>query len=250
MPERFSRYFEPFVGGGAVFFELRASHPGLNARLTDVNEELVHCYTAIRDDVEGVIEALSEHVYDSAHYYAVREQQPETLSKVARAARTIFLNKTGYNGLYRVNSKGHFNVPFGRYTRPKICDAKNLRACARALAGITIEVSDFSSVLNEASEGDFVYFDPPYVPLSPTSSFTSYIPGGFGESEQRTLAEVFAALAARGVFAMLSNSDAPLVRELYAAFDLQTVHAARAVNSNASKRGSITELVVRSWRAS
>jgi DNA adenine methylase len=247
MPARFSRYFEPFVGGGAVFFDLRSSRPHLKARLSDVNDELVNCYVAIRDDAEGVIRALRNHVYDSEHYYAVRDQRPEDLSSTDRAARTIFLNKTGYNGLYRVNRSGQFNVPFGRYTKPTICDAENLRACASALLGVTIDVSDYSHVLEEAKKGDFVYFDPPYVPLSPTSDFTAYVPGGFREAEQRKLAEVFAKLASRGVHAMLSNSDAPLVRELYADFDLRVVYASRAVNSDISRRGKVTELVVRSW---
>ena len=246
MPKTWNRYFEPFVGGAAVFFELRAQRPEMPAFLSDVNAELVNCYTVVRDDVDAVIEALRQHVYESEHYYKVRALNPAELAPAARAARTIFLNKTGYNGLYRVNRSGQFNVPFGRFTKPLFCDVDNLHACARALRGVSIEHDDFSKVLERAKKGDFVYFDPPYVPLSPTSDFTAYIPGGFGEAEQRKLAKVFAKLAARGVHVMLSNSDTPLVRELYDGFDIHVVYASRSVNSNAARRGKLAEVVVRS----
>lgn len=246
MPKRWSRYFEPFVGGAAVFFDLRSQRPNMPAFLSDVNAELVNCYTAVRDDVEAVIGALGAHVYESEHYYNVRALKPDDLPPAERAARTIFLNKTGYNGLYRVNRSGQFNVPFGRFTKPLFCDVDNLRACSRALRGVSIAHGDFSNVLDLAKKGDFVYFDPPYVPLSPTSDFTAYIPGGFGEAEQRKLAEVFAKLARRGVHVMLSNSDTKLVRDLYADFDIQVVYASRSVNSKASGRGKLAEVVVRS----
>lgn len=246
MPKTFRRYFEPFVGGAAMFFDLRQRRPDMPAVLQDVNEELVNAYCSVRDDVEGVIAALREHRYEEEHYYAVRAQRPSDLLPTKRAARTIFLNKTGYNGLYRVNRSGQFNVPFGRFTNPLFCDAENLRACARALAKVEIAVADFSAVLTKARRGDFVYFDPPYVPLSPTSDFTAYIPGGFGEAEQRKLAKVFAKLAARGVSVMLSNSDTPLVRELYADFTIDTVLASRSINSKGSGRGKLNEVIVRS----
>lgn len=246
MPKTFHRYFEPFVGGAAVFFNLRARRPEMAAFLSDVNAELVNCYTAVRDDVGSVIRELGKHVYASDHYYEVRAWKPAELRPAERAARTIYLNKTGYNGLYRVNRAGQFNVPFGRFTKPQFCDEDNLNACARALRGVSIEHGDFSNVLKTAKKGDFVYFDPPYVPLSPTSDFTAYIPGGFGEGEQRKLAKTFAKLAARGVNVMLSNSDTPLVRELYADFDIRVVYASRSVNSNAARRGKLAEVVVRS----
>ncbi|HVJ88603.1 MAG TPA: DNA adenine methylase [Labilithrix sp.] len=247
MPKTYRRYFEPFVGGAAVFFDLRARHPEVPAFLSDVNAELVNCYVSVRDSVEAVIAALGTHVYDREHYYAVRAWNPDELEPAERAARTIFLNKTGYNGLYRVNRSGRFNVPFGRFTRPMFCDADNLRACSRALAGVSIKHGDFSTVLRSAKEGDFVYFDPPYVPVSPTSDFTAYVPGGFGADEQRKLAKVFTKLADRGVSVMLSNSDTAFVRELYAGFDIQVVYATRSVNSNASRRGKLAEVVVRSY---
>jgi DNA adenine methylase len=245
-PGTFRRYFEPFVGGAALFFDLRAAHPEMPAYLSDVNAELVDAYVAVRDQVEAVIRALREHRYESDHYYEVRAQKPADLPLAKRAARTIFLNKTGYNGLYRVNRSGQFNVPFGRFTRPLFCDVENLRACSRALAGVSIANGDFSSVLKVAKKGDFVYFDPPYVPLSPTSDFTAYIPGGFGEGEQRKLAKVFGKLAQRGVHVMLSNSDTPFVRDLYAGFRIETVYASRSVNSKGDRRGKLPEVVVRS----
>lgn len=247
LPPRFGRYFEPFVGGAALFFDLRARRPRMPSFLSDVNAELVDCYRAVRDHVEDVIRALGAHTYDSDHYYAVRAWDPAELALPERAARTIFLNKTGYNGLYRVNRSGQFNVPFGRYTNPLFCDPGTLRACSRALRGASIETGDFSRVLERAKKGDFVYFDPPYVPLSATSDFTAYVPGGFREREQRALAAVFAALAARGVHVMLSNSDAPLVHELYAGFRIDRVLASRHVNSNGARRGKLAEVVVRSY---
>lgn len=246
LPRRFGRYFEPFVGGAALFFDLRARQ-GAPASLSDVNAELVGCYLAVRDRVEDVIAALRAHTYDEEHYYAVRDLRPAELGPAERAARTIFLNRVGYNGLYRVNRSGRFNVPFGRHTNPRICDAVNLRACSRALRGVSVEERDFSRVLDHAKKGDFVYFDPPYVPLSPTSDFTAYVPGGFREREQRALAEVFAKLARRGVHVMLSNSNAPLVRELYDGFPIDVVYAARSVNSKATGRGKLAEVVVRSY---
>lgn len=248
LPRTFRRYFEPFVGGAALFFDLRSKQRiDAGAYLSDVNAELVNCYVAIRDQVDDVIGALREHKYESGHYYEVRAQRPADLPPPKRAARTIFLNKTGYNGLYRVNKSGQFNVPFGRFTKPLFCDVENLRACSRALRGVSIEVADFASVLKQARKGDFVYFDPPYVPVSPTSDFTAYIPGGFGAAEQKKLAKVFAQLAKRGVHVMLSNSDTPFVRQLYADFRIDVVYAARSVNSNASRRGKLPEVVVRSY---
>lgn len=249
LPPTFERYFEPFVGGAALFFDLRAKQRiEAGAYLSDVNKELVDCYVAVRDHVDDLIGALREHKYESKHYYEVRAQNPEDLPLPKRAARTIFLNKTGYNGLYRVNKSGQFNVPFGRFKNPLFCDEGNLRACSRALQGISIEIADFARVLKTAKKGDFVYFDPPYVPLSPTSDFTAYIPGGFGAAEQKKLAEVFAELAKRGVWVMLSNSDTKFVRELYAGFQIDVVYASRSVNSNTSRRGKLPEVVVRSYR--
>lgn len=241
-------YVEPFVGGGAVFFELVRQGRVRKARLFDRNADLVETYLAVRDEVEGVIAALSEHRNDEAYYYEVRARDPATLSRVEAAARTIFMNRVGYNGLYRVNSSGRFNVPFGRYRNPRICDAAGLRNASRALALAEIAVSDFEPACAAATAGDVVYLDPPYLPLSPTSSFTSYAEGRFGEAEHRRLAEAFAGLVDRGAYALLSNSDTELSRSLYDGFKLVTVEATRAINSKADKRGVVSEILVQGLR--
>jgi DNA adenine methylase len=240
------RYFEPFVGSAALFFALRPAA----ATLSDVNRELVDCYRAVQKRVSDVIAALQSHEYEESRYYKVRGQQPADLELPVRAARTIYLNKTGYNGLYRVNRAGRFNVPFGRYTNPGFRSAEsveNLRACSRALRSASLAVRDFGEVASHARRGDFVYFDPPYVPLSDTSDFTSYVPGGFGQPEQERLAAVFAELSRAGVQAMLSNSDTPAVRELYARYRIDTVTASRSINSRATRRGKVREVVVRNY---
>jgi DNA adenine methylase len=247
LPERLDgRYFEPFVGGAALFFALRPA----SATLSDVNQELVDCYRAVQQRVSDVCTALERHDYDEGHYYEVRQTDPAQLELPARAARTIFLNKTGYNGLYRVNRAGRFNVPFGRYTNPGFRSEEslqNLRACSKALRGTTIALRDFAEVVRHAKRGDFVYFDPPYVPVSDTADFTSYVPGGFGRQDQERLADVFAELTRAGVRAMLSNSDTPAVRALYAKHRIDVVEAARNINSRGSRRGKVREVVVRNY---
>jgi DNA adenine methylase len=245
LPQRYSRYFEPFAGGAALFFHLR---PG-GAALSDSNGELIDTYRAVRDEVEPLIDALKQHRYEEGHYYATRDRDPRALPLHERAARTIFLNRTGFNGLYRVNRKGNFNVPLGRYTNPLICDEKNLRACAVALRGVQLEARDFSEVQDRARKGDFVYLDPPYVPISDTADFTAYVPGGFGWEQQLRLHEVFLELARRGVKVMLSNSDAGRLRELYEDFDIEDVAATRSINSIGTRRGAkVREIVVRSFK--
>jgi DNA adenine methylase len=241
LPRSFAGYYEPFLGGGAVFFSLGRHRP---AFLSDVNDELVLCYRAIRDQVEEVIEVLGTHTYDRDHFYEVRDRDPEHLSIPERVARTIFLNKTAFNGLYRVNSQGKFNVPFGRHRKPLICDRETLLACSEALKGVWIDTLDFASATESASKGDFVYFDPPYVPTSDTSYFTSYVPGGFGWDSQLKLAALVAQLDARKVKVMLSNSDVPALRKLYAGYRVESVTATRRINSRVEGRGSIGEIVV------
>lgn len=243
-PPRFGRYHEPMVGGGAVFFHLRPPR----AALSDANAEVVDCYRAVRDDVEALIAALGRHRYDRDHYYAVRALEPARLEPAERAARTIYLNRAGFNGLYRVNSKGKFNVPFGRYVNPTICDADNLRACSRALRRVRLDCAPFRDVLDRVRRGDFVYIDPPYVPLSRTAHFTAYAAGGFGKADHEELARVYAELDRRGILVMLSNSDTPLVRDLYAGFRRVVVRAARSINSKATKRGLVRELVILNYR--
>jgi DNA adenine methylase len=242
-PEQIPRYHEPFIGGGAVFFALAPRR----AVISDLNPELVTCYQVIRREVDALIDALGEHVYEKEHYYAVRSQDPESLTAVQRAARFIFLNRTCFNGLHRVNRKGQFNVPFGRHANPTICDEVNLRRVARALRHTEVEHAPFQRVLEHAREGDFVYFDPPYQPISATSSFTAYTSHAFGPAQQVELAQVFRALDARGCRVMLSNSNAEFIRALYAGFDIREVFATRAINRDATKRGPIAELVVRNF---
>jgi DNA adenine methylase len=244
VPPTFEAYHEPFIGGGALFFALAAQGRIGRAYLSDANESLIDVYRALRDDVAGVIAALGQHRYERDYYYAVRAQNPAGLSLPEQAARIIYLNKTCYNGLYRENQSGRFNVPFGRYKNPTICDEPNLRAASAVLQGVDIACRHFTSVLDYAKEGDFVYFDPPYVPLSPTANFTAYNRHGFGPNDQRRLRDTFAALAERGVPVMLSNSDTPFVRELYAGFRVEQLFAARAVNSKPSARGKVAEVVV------
>jgi DNA adenine methylase len=243
IPARYGRYLEPFVGGGALFFALRPRR----AALSDSNQELIDCYQAIRDDVDTVIAALRKHRYEQDYYYRVRDLDPAKLTLPQRAARTIYLNKAGFNGLYRVNRRGRFNVPFGRHSNPNLCDEPNLRACSAALQGVALAVNDFERAALRARNGDFVYFDPPYVPVSDTSYFTSYVPGGFGWDQQRRLASVFAKLAKRGVQAMLSNSDVPAVRNLYRGFRVERVEATRRINCQVGGRGKIGEVVVRCY---
>lgn len=236
-------YYEPFLGGGAVFFSL---HPA-NAVLNDSNHDLIELYQIVRDDVENLIDHLKFHYNEMNYFYMVREQDPATLLPVERAARFIFLNKTCYNGLYRVNSKGKFNVPFGRYSNPLICDSEGLRSASQALKTKTLLCTDFETATATAVKGDFVYFDPPYQPLSVTSNFTGYTPKGFSNIDQERLSQVFKDLSAKGVFVMLSNNDTPLIRNLYKDFHQHEVWAKRAINCKSTGRGKIIELIITSY---
>jgi DNA adenine methylase len=242
-PPTYRRYFEPFVGGGALFFRLAPA----SAVLSDVNADLIGCYQAVRTDVEAVIAELGRHrdAHSEDYYYAVRDGwNAGGGGDAARAATFIYLNKTCYNGLWRVNRSGQFNVPAGRYLHPSILDGERLRAAARALACATLQVAPFERVLDEAWRGDFVYFDPPYDPVSETAAFTSYAAGGFGAADQERLAEVFARLDERGCAVLLSNSDTPFMRRLYRRWSVDRVLAPRAVNSRADRRGAVAEIVV------
>jgi DNA adenine methylase len=245
LPHRFGRYFEPFLGGGAVFFGLRPKV----ATLADVNGELVDCYRAIRDSVEDVVDELKRYRYDKDLYYTVRAQNPAALRLPERAARMLFLNRAGFNGLYRVNRAGTFNVPFGRYDNPRLCDAENLRACSEALRNVELSCQDFGDTVNGADAGDLVYFDPPYAPVSETANFTRYVPDQFRWTDQQRLAKTFESLASRGVLVILSSSDTPGIRQLYSAFQIDEVSAPRRINSDPTRRGPVNELVVRSFRS-
>jgi DNA adenine methylase len=246
-PHRFNNYLEPFIGGGAVFFHLYNTgklNSGKKVILIDSNEELIHCYSAIKEEVEKLIKILSspKFINKNETYYKIRVEEPK--DRYARAARTIYLNKTCFNGLYRVNSKGKFNVPFGSYKNPLICNAENLRAVSFAIRDAEILCDDFAKCLEFVKRNDFIYFDPPYQPLSKTSSFTSYTKNSFNETEQQRLCNVFKELDKQGCKVMLSNSDTPFIRKLYKNFRIEVVYAKRAINCKASGRGAITELVI------
>ncbi|OIO19198.1 MAG: hypothetical protein AUJ23_02410 [Candidatus Magasanikbacteria bacterium CG1_02_32_51] len=246
-PEKFDpksgKYFEPFVGGGAVFFDLLPE----TAYLSDLNNELVVTYNVIKNDVENLIKSLKKHKLDKEYFLKIRAQNPEKLSDLNTASRFIYLNRTCFNGMYRVNSKGGFNVPFGKYTNPLICDENNLRKASKTLKNVEIKKQDYKEVLKKAKKGDFVYFDPPYYPVSKTASFTSYTSEAFLDKEQIELRDTFVELHKRGCFVMLSNSDTPFINKIYSEIKgvrITKVQAGRAINSDASKRGKITEVLV------
>ncbi len=244
----FRHYHEPFLGGGALFFSLaRTGQIKARSFLSDANKNLIDAYRGVRDHAQAVIELLEAHkrAHGEDHFYEVRASAPRSLAK--RASRIIYLNKTCYNGLYRENSKGQFNAPFGRYKNPLICDHENLLAVSETLQDVDLAVRDFSDVLQLAEPGDLVYFDPPYNPVSKTAAFTAYFRGGFGADAQQRLAEVCAELAARGVKVILSNSMTELTQSLYKEFHIKPVAATRLVNSRADRRGKVSEALITSF---
>jgi DNA adenine methylase len=245
MPPDYDGYFEPFAGGAALFFRTAPRR----AVLADSNADLIGLYTAIATDVDTVIRRLELHraAHDQRHYYETRARWNDHAASWAaadRAAAFIYLNKTCFNGLWRVNRAGDFNVPIGRYTDPPICVPETLRAAHAVLVRARLRCADYRRVVEEAARGDFLYFDPPYDPVAPTANFTSYTAGAFGPDDQRELAETARALVARGCRVMLSNSDTPFVRSLYRGFRIDRVKCARAINSNAARRGAVDEVIV------
>lgn len=272
-PDRFRTYFEPFLGSGAVFLDLHNSGrlDGHDVRLSDINADVIGCYRAVRDSVDEVIGWLRtlESGYQASgerFFYQVRDERfnpaRRRLSEAAEptpygselAAMLIFLNRTGFNGLFRVNARGDFNVPAGDQRRPRICDDGNLGRWSTALGrpGVTLTVAGFDRALAAAADDDFVYLDPPYAPMNQTARFTAYTPGGFGIGDQRRLQEVVLSLALRNTHVLLSNSAAPSVRRLYGAnagargagLRTTTVAARRAINSRASHRGPVREYLI------
>lgn len=244
LPERIGTYYEPFVGGAAVFLALAEQKRFERAVITDKNAQLIELYEVVRDHLGKLLKQLEElqHRTSEDDYYEIRARKSS--HKIERAARLLYLNKTGYNGLYRVNSKGGFNVPYGRYKRPRIYDPERLAAMSVALQDVTIRVADFEDVCAEARRGDAVYLDPPYLPLSKTSSFSAYHSEAFGLDEHERLAKTFTKLVKRGVDAILSNSATPDTRRLYKAFKCSDVAVRRPINSVASRRGAVSELLV------
>jgi DNA adenine methylase len=246
------RHVEPFMGGGAMFFA-RAPERAL---LCDINPDLVHTYVTVRDQPAELVRELTKLAkgHDKDHYYSVRDRFNQRLTKpgarsgVERAAMFIYLNKTCFNGLYRVNRSGEFNVPMGAYKNPGILDADNLFAASARLASADIRLASFETLLSEARPGDFVYMDPPYEPVSRTANFTSYAREGFSQADQTRLRDVFRELDRRGTKLMLSNSDVPFIRDLYRGFQIDTVMAPRAVSCDAATRGPVKEVVVRNYK--
>ncbi len=252
-PAQFNRYYEPFLGGGAVFFHL---HPD-NATLSDINPNLMALYQHVKTHTDELLSILYRLRFkyhamspkeQEQEFYRVRERYNQLKAgDIEKSALFVFLNKTGFNGLYRENSKGDFNVPFGRYDNPAMFDEVNLRAVSRTLQGAELLTGSFSDAVKTAQAGDFVYFDPPYAPLSKTAYFTSYTKDTFGPDKQSELAEVARQLAARGVLVMLSNSSCEVIRELYHDFNQFDVRASRAINSKPDLRGKINELLITSY---
>lgn len=242
----YNTYFEPFVGGGAVFFDLLPE----KAELSDWNKELVITYNVIKNNVEELIESLKKHKYGKEYYLEIRAKKIEELSDLNIASRFIYLNRTGFNGMYRVNKQGGFNVPFGKYNNPLICDEVNLRRVSQALQGVSIKHQDYKAVLKKAKKGDFIYLDPPYFPVSKTASFTSYTADAFLEKEQIELRDTFIELHNRGCFVMLSNSDTPFINEIYSnikGVKNNKIFAGRSINAKASGRGKITEVLITNY---
>ncbi|MDV3278030.1 MAG: DNA adenine methylase [Nitrososphaerales archaeon] len=257
-PKAFGTYYEPFLGGGAVFFHLVRTNRITRARLSDSNADLVDCYLTIKDDLGGLSSILRDfqrRVKSHEEFYSARKRFNEIRrhasikNRTERSALLIYLNRTCYNGLYRVNAKGEFNVPFGKYKNPRVYDEKNLVAVNRVLNMPSISVlhRDYHSMADEPKRGDFVYFDPPYFPISKTANFTSYTAVDFTWDDQRALSRLFNILAGRGCNVMLSNS--PRVRELYEGYDyrIEVVKAGRAISSIGTKRGPVDELLVRNY---
>ena len=247
MPENYNRYFEPFIGGGALFFELQPN----NAYISDMNKELINVYQVVRDNVDELVADLQKHDISKEYFMKIRNidrtEEYENWSDVKKASRFIYLNRTCFNGMYRVNSKGEFNVPFGHYKNPRILDENNLINCSNLLQRTEIKHADFSEILKKVKKDDFVYFDPPYVPLSETSSFTSYTKDGFDMDMQFKLRDVCDELDTMGVKFLLSNSDTKFVNELYENYNIKKVFASRQINANADGRGKITEVLVRNY---
>ena len=249
LPSSYATYYEPFIGGGAVFFHLQHKKVVIN----DFNSELVNVYKTIQSDVEGLIEDLKKHKNESDYFYEIRALDRsdgfDKLTNVEKASRIIYLNKTCFNGLYRVNSSGEFNTPFGRYKNPNIVNEITLRAVHKYLTtnNITILNQDFETIFDNIKKNDFVYLDPPYDPVSKSSNFTGYNQGGFSTDDQVRLRELCDKLDKKGVKFLLSNSATDFIKEEYKDYQINIVKANRSINSNAKKRGAVDEVLIRNY---
>lgn len=247
-PKKFNNYIEPFVGGGAVAFYILEKYKSKKAFLSDINDELINCYDVACDQVDELIEVLKK--YKKKHskevYYKIRSEDIELLSRLSRAARFIYLNKTCFNGLYRVNSKGQFNVPIGSYKNPEIFNESELNQISKLLTEVTFKCQSFEKCYKDAKKGDFVYLDPPYYPLN-KASFTKYAKNDFLEKEQEALFELYKKLDKKGCFVMLSNSDTKFIKDLYANYNIHFVSARRMINCDGANRGEINEVVVTNY---
>jgi len=244
LPLETDTYYEPMVGGGAILLKMHGRFE--RAVISDTNPEAMNAWRVVQKDVQKLIQALRrpKFKYDKETYLRIRAQNPDKLSPVARAARFIYLNKTCFNGLYRVNSRGEFNVPFGKYKNPVICDAKNLRAVAHVLEDVEILEVDFEQACKGAGKGDAIYFDPPYLPISKTSNFTGYTAEGFNAQEHERLARFFEKMGNRGVRVVLTNSIAPGVMTMYGKFDYDRQTGNRSIGGPADYRHKIGELII------
>jgi DNA adenine methylase len=245
MPKSYKRYFEPFIGGGALFFELSPKEAFIN----DYNAELTNLYNIVKNSPEELMDDLAKHINTSEYYYKIRaldrdEKSYNNLNPIQKASRFIYLNKTGFNGLYRVNKKNQCNVPYGNYKNPKYVDRKKLLSCSKLLSTTTITTGDFENIKEFIKKEDFIYLDPPYVPINETSSFTGYTHKGFDYGMQFRLKELCDYIDSIGAYFMLSNSYTKIVLYLYQDYEIKVVEAKRAINSKADGRGKVKEVLV------
>ncbi|HBP51338.1 TPA: DNA methyltransferase [Candidatus Shapirobacteria bacterium] len=259
-PKKFNNYYEPFVGGGALFYEVVQKYKVGFSSINDINKKLITAYIQIKQDPKGLIKFLEE-IDKEYKKLSLKEQRgyfnltrikynEGNIDDTMTAAYLIFLNKTCFNGMYRENSKGEYNIPFGDQKNPNICDEENILAVSRCLKDTKITNLSFEDSVKKCNKGDLIYFDPPYYPVNATSNFTGYSKNSFGETEQRKLRDVFISLAKKDCFVMMSNSHTPFIEELYKDFYINYRYAARSINSKGDKRGKIKEVVVTSYPTS
>ena len=254
LPESFGTYYEPFLGGGALLFHILTERNGQKCSISDLNSDLVLAYTTIRNRIDELISSLKTHERNykkksKSYYYSVRESNPR--SEIEKTSRLLFLNRTCFNGLYRVNSKGKFNVPLGKYTNPNIVNEENLRSVSGILQSsrVSIKCRDFEAVLRDAKKGDLVYFDPPYQPVSDTANFTSYTNKDFTYDDLDRLAKLCKKLDSKGCNVLLSNSDSKEVEDIFSSksWKVSKIQANRSINSNSKKRTGHFELLIKNY---